>query len=164
MKLKDWIILALLAAVLGYTYLSKPKVAYVRSQILMQDFEGMREARQNYQVKVQEWQTQIETLSAEYERGVAEQASVEYLTKLGNDLKNQRAHVEQLTKEADDKMSQAVIEQINTGTQAYGEEQGYDIIFGTTESGNILFGKDALDITDELLEALNQAYQPEGKE
>jgi hypothetical protein len=42
-----------------------------------------------------------------------------------------------------------VLDQINAFVEAYGEEEGYDMIVGTTQSGNLLYVCPALEITEE---------------
>jgi outer membrane protein len=43
--------------------------------------------------------------------------------------------------------------------EEYGKENGYDLILGTTTSGNILYGTEKKDITEQVLNALNNAYE-----
>ena len=52
----------------------------------------------------------------------------------------------------------SVITKVRDFIDTYGEENGYDYIYGKNDSGNILYGKAALDITDEVLKASNTAY------
>ena len=49
--------------------------------------------------------------------------------------------------------------QINSFVKQYAEQEGYDIILGTTQSGSLLYANNALDITEEIVEALNQYYK-----
>jgi hypothetical protein len=39
--------------------------------------------------------------------------------------------------------------------KSFGKERGYDIIFGTVSGGNILYGEDAVNITNEFLKYIN---------
>jgi len=52
----------------------------------------------------------------------------------------------------------SVISKVRKFIDAYGEENGYDFIYGKNDSGNVLYGKSELDITDQVLEALNKEY------
>ncbi len=45
-------------------------------------------------------------------------------------------------------------------TQEYGKEHGFDLILATTQSGNILYGAEAIDLTNELLVVINKRYNP----
>jgi outer membrane protein len=48
--------------------------------------------------------------------------------------------------------------------KTYGKDNGYTYIYGSNESGNILYGKEELDITVEVTEALNAEYPVESNE
>ena len=68
-------------------------------------------------------------------------------------------NIKNLSKEEEDKMLGAVLNQVNSLVEAYGKEKDYDIIFGTTLSGNLLYGNDAVDITEELIVEINKSYE-----
>ena len=57
-------------------------------------------------------------------------------------------------------MTQGVLSQINSLAQQYGKEHGFDLILSTTQSGSILYGDDAIDLTKDLLATLNRNYNP----
>ena len=45
----------------------------------------------------------------------------------------------------------------------YGKDKGYDYVFGTGESANVLYAKDQYDITKEIIKLVNDKYKSEGK-
>lgn len=45
----------------------------------------------------------------------------------------------------------------------YGKEKGYDYVFGTGESPNVLYAKNQYDITKEIIKIVNEKYKSEGK-
>lgn len=45
----------------------------------------------------------------------------------------------------------------------YGKDKGYDYVFGTGESANVLYAKDQYDITKEILKIVNDRYKSEEK-
>ena len=49
--------------------------------------------------------------------------------------------------------------QIDAFIKIYAKENGFDLIVGTTSSGNVLYGADGIDVTEELLKALNEQYK-----
>ncbi len=165
------VILASLA--LGiYNYLNPTKIAYVRSQELVYGYKGTQEAKAKFDIKKESLQANIDTLQRAFKKSI-DQYNIEY-RKLTADEKKQRESllnqkeqqllqykqaVEKKAKEEDDKMMQAVLNQVNSYVEEYGKKHHYDIIFGTTLSGSVLYGKDKLDITDQLLEALNNHYK-----
>lgn len=149
-----------LLAVAFWSQSTHPQLAYVRSEVLINEFAGMQEARQQYQQKQQEWQAHLDTLHADYTRLEQSGGSVDELTFVARNIQQYTARMEQLAQEEDQQMTQAVLDQVNAFVEQYGQEQGYDLIMGTTQSGSILYGNAALDITEELLTALNHHYNP----
>ncbi|HYG50803.1 MAG TPA: OmpH family outer membrane protein [Flavobacteriales bacterium] len=55
-------------------------------------------------------------------------------------------------------MDEKIWKQINQYVKDYGEEKGLDIVFGTSGTGNIMYAKGDLDITDELVMYINKKY------
>jgi len=45
----------------------------------------------------------------------------------------------------------------------YGKKNGYDYVFGTGESANVLYAKDQYDITKEIIKIVNDKYKSEDK-
>lgn len=149
-----------LATTMTYTYFTHYRLAYVQSETLITEYKGMQEARQIFQQKQLQWQANLDTLKADYRRKEIAKAPAAQLQAMAQNIQQYAASIEQLAREEDPKMTQAVLEQINVFVEEYGQEHGYDLILGTTNAGSLLYGKEELDITEELLEALNHHYNP----
>jgi Skp family chaperone for outer membrane proteins len=57
--------------------------------------------------------------------------------------------------ELDKEMSESAVKKVNAILQAYRDEKGYAIIFGTTTGGNILAADKSLDVTDDMIRYVN---------
>ena len=53
---------------------------------------------------------------------------------------------------------QGALNQINEFVAQYAEANSYDVVLGTTAGGNVLYGAEYVDITDEVIEGLNASY------
>ena len=60
---------------------------------------------------------------------------------------------------SDPRVMEPLFKTINRLIQEYGNEQGYDVIFGSTDDGSVLYGGGTTDITDELITYMNQKYR-----
>lgn len=151
----------------------RTKIGYVRTTELIYGFAGMKEAHEAYEKKRQEWQSLLDSLNADYQTSLSayttEHAALSataqteregLLRKQKENLDGQRMALETRIREEDQRMTQGVLNQVNSMTQQYGKEHGYDLILATTQSGNILYGDVGIDITKELLEVLNRNYNP----
>jgi len=74
-------------------------------------------------------------------------------------VQNYITTLEKKAQEEDEKMTKAVINQINASIEEYAKSKGYDYVLGTTNEGNILYGVKSNDITDETLVYLNNQYK-----
>lgn len=158
--------------VFGYfIFFKNSQVVYVDSHALLESYEGMKTARQEFQQKATQWQANIDTLKAELDQTIraheAEKQSMSkkelalsqelIQTKQKQFLDYQRA-IQQQSQQEDAKMTEAVLVEINAFVEAYGKKKGYQIIFGATNMGNIVYAQDALNVTNELQAALNANY------
>lgn len=57
------------------------------------------------------------------------------------------------------KYTDEIWQHINQYVSDYGEEKGYDVIYGTTGNGGIMYGKKDLNLTPELLNYINLRYE-----
>ena len=53
----------------------------------------------------------------------------------------------------------SIVTKVKEYVKEYGKENNYTYIFGSNESANIMYAKDGLDITEEILEKLNESYK-----
>ena len=153
-------------SIFGAVRIFTPKIAYVRNGDLVEGFEGMKEAKVLYKQKMEKWQANIDTLQSDYARtqskitlNGANAEAKKNLEKQEMNIRNYVAALEEKAKEEDDKMTEAVINQINTRVKEYGQSHGYDIILGLTTQGNVMYGSEGKDITKEVLEDLNHWYK-----
>jgi outer membrane protein len=174
------IIIALLIVIvclIGWTFYSTihtPKIAYVRSGELVYGYQGMKEARQAFESKSKQWQTNLDTLKSDFQKAISdynltyaklsdnEKAMQEKL--LRQQEKNIAVYADNIQKqsgEEDTKMTQGILNQVNSFVEQYAKDNGYDLVMGTTESGNVLYGNTSMDITDGLLKAMNEDYKNE---
>jgi outer membrane protein len=66
--------------------------------------------------------------------------------------------ISQQAQQEDQQLTQGVLNQVNAYIEAYGKKYHYKIIFGANGSGTIVYGTDAIDITDTILKGLNKEY------
>ncbi len=166
------VILAGNLAISSISFFKTPKIGFVRSQELVYGYLGMKEAKNIYSDRSQVWQANLDTLKKEFqtrledfnkkikslsqeERNIAEME----LRKRREEILQYSQTVDQQAKEQENKMLEGVLNQINSYVQSYGSKNGYEVILGTTTSGSILYGDNAIDLTNEILLELNSQYK-----
>ncbi|MEM1323736.1 MAG: OmpH family outer membrane protein [Bacteroidota bacterium] len=150
----------------------RSKIAYVRTDEILSKYQGMIEARSTFQVKADDWQSKVDTLRAEFEASVKDFEAVK--VSLNNKNRKEREQslqtkqdqlyrysqaVSQKAEEEDRKLTEGVLSQINAFLEVYGKKHGYSVIFGANGAGNIVYGNEAKDLTNEVLIELNRSYE-----
>ncbi|WP_085950821.1 OmpH family outer membrane protein [Fulvivirga imtechensis] len=164
-------LLFLATATLYYFHFSQQKVAYVDSAKLINGYQGMVEARKEFQQKSSVWKANIDTLAQEvqsaiqdYERESAgmtareKELSKELIRTKQKQLSDYQRAMNEKAGQEDAQMTAQVLDQVNAYIQQYGKEHGYRIILAATEYGNIAYAEEGLDITAQVLEGLNKSY------
>ena len=67
--------------------------------------------------------------------------------------------LEMISSEKDSEMTKSILNQIDSYILEYGKKNNYKYLFGVTDNGNILYADEADDITDIILEELNNKYE-----
>ncbi|MCF6361703.1 MAG: OmpH family outer membrane protein [Cyclobacteriaceae bacterium] len=152
----------------------RTKIAYIHSQELIYDYAGTMEAMAEFNNEKLKWQANIDTLNTNFEYNVEEYRN-EYsnlnkiqrvkvekrLSSQENQLQGYRDAIAKKAEEQERVLLEGVVNQINSFVKTYGEENGYKIILGTNQSGNIMYAEQTLDITKEIIEAMNKNYRGE---
>jgi outer membrane protein len=180
MKKVQWIIngvvVAGLIALGGYHLLKKDKTVYVDIGRLMQEYQGMKDARAEFEKKSAQWQANADTLVAEWQKDLKsyekERAGMSKKEKELKEelLRNKQQQINQYhdaiqmkSKDEEQKLSQTAINRINEYVEAYGKQKGYMYVLGANGSGNIVYADKSRDITDIILKGLQEEYEKEHK-
>lgn len=156
---------------LYHIFLRPSEIVYVDSNKLLENYQGMKDARQEFQLKAQQWQANIDTLKAELDREIAKYESGKgEMTSKERELNEQllqtrrkqfmdyQQGIQQKSQQEDFQMTERVLIEVNAFITEYGKQKGYKYILGTGNSGNIVYAEEEVDITFELLESLNKSY------
>lgn len=169
------IIILIVAVVTLATYVYQhrsPSIVYIRSQDLIEKYRGTIEARAEFEKRKTQMLANVDSLRQDYQRagtqymgqaaGMSAAGRAEREQQLGQQqqqlMQYENAIGEKINEE-DQKMTQQVLNQINSFVEMYALREGHDYVMGTTLSGNLLFGNKALDVTDAVLKELNEQYK-----
>lgn len=155
-----------------WSTVNKPTdVVYIDNDRLLDNYQGMIDAREDFEAKQLVWRANIDTLTMgvtkaiqDFEKSSAqlskdEQVRSKALIKNKQlQLQQYQQAIQQQAQQADEEMTTLVLTQVNTFLSAYGEANDFKVIMGANHSGNILYAQSDLDITDQVLEELNQKY------
>jgi len=128
-----------------------------KQQKLESDFSGKT---QNFYSSVQDAQYKIQ-------RGLVTRAEAEQLqTQLQEEeqklMNLQQTYIQQLQEEGVVRNRQ-MLDKIESYLEKYNEDKGYSYIFSYTFGGNLMYANQVNDITQEIIDGLNEEYKPENQ-
>ncbi len=157
------------AAMATTTFIHSPKVGYVNSNALLEKYAGFQSAREQLRKETEEGKRNIKTLEteindlgqeiinkgSEWDAESRKQKQDTINRKQEEYARYSRAASERAAK-LEKELTQPIFNELNSQITRFGKENGYDVIFGTTAGGNILYAKDSVDLTERFLAYVNQ--------
>lgn len=166
-------IIALAASVFSFFYFqSQSELVYVDVNKLMEGYKRTQTEREAFNKKTAMLKANVDSLVAgwqeelkayEKERVSMSEKELELKQQLlankQQQVNNYQQAIQKQIQEEDRKVTQTVINDINDYVKEYGKKKGYKIIFGASGGGNIMYADAASDLTNEILEHLNNSYE-----
>lgn len=166
--------LAVLALGFAFTGCSNEKTAYVDTTTLIQEYSDMQEAEAEFTARSEQMRREMDSVA----RGFQQEVQA-YQQEMGNMTQEQRQETESRLMQTQQRLQQqqqmrsgqlreesdavidSIVERVKGFVREYGEENDYTYIFGSNESANILYAEEGKDITNEILEKLNEEVNQE---
>jgi len=168
--MKKLLLVFLIAA--GLTSCTEQKTAYVDTTKIIKEYREMKEVEEEFTSKSDKVKTQLDSLAQSFQKEVQEyQASMNGMSTAQRQEKEQELMAKQQTiqqqqqmmgnqlRQESDVVIDSIVTKVKEYVKEYGKENDYTYIFGSNESANIMYAKDGLDITEEILEKLNESYK-----
>jgi outer membrane protein len=149
------------------------KTAYVSNQEIMEGFEKLKEAEEKYVQEEEAMKAKMDAMVAqsgyqdmvqEYQANQGkmskseEEALYNKIMQIQQSLGQQQQMNNQQFQQKKNAEMDSLVKTVKDFVKSYGKDNGYTFIYGSNESGNILYGKEELDITEEVTQALNAKY------
>jgi len=158
------------------TAVVNPTIAYINTDTLLKHYEFLKVQRAELEAKTkkmdQDLQNRTVSLRNEfnaYQRNLPNmtlgqaRAAEEDLGKKQQNLQMYQQTLQQQLMQEEARLTQALYEKITTYLKGYSEERGINVVLKFDPSSDVLYGGQALDITQDVLVGLNEAYEGEKK-
>jgi len=149
------------------------KLGYIDSARIFAEYKGTEDAQRSFDQEVASWEEEAKVMRAELDSLLGEyQAQSLMLSEALKAEKEQRINEKKATYETfvqsiwgpegklaekNSALVQPIIDKINVVLQRIGEEEGFDLVLDAA-AGGIVYASDELDLTDRILEELNQGF------
>ncbi|NQX37564.1 outer membrane protein [Pedobacter steynii] len=143
------------------------KIAYIDSMKIYNDYKGIKEAKVEFEKKVELYKSRTDTLSArvkidmmKIDQNRNDKARYKQLVDSvrfhKRQLSDYQSSMMESLKQEESKLTQKAMIKLNEFLKEYGNKNGYDMILIANPSGTIAFSKEKFDITDQVLKAANE--------
>jgi outer membrane protein len=164
--------LGLLAFVLVLVSCTQVKIAYVDVEEVLKEYKGSKKAEEEMKAQSETMANELDQLAIPFQQKVQEyQMNSKNMSSSARQEKEQELMQEQQMIQQRQQMAQQQvqsegqkrIDQINEEIEeflaTYAKSNGFNFILGTSEqTKSVLYGEESLDITDEVISALNADY------
>lgn len=145
------------------------KIAFVDNNKVVNDYQKKKDFEEKFKIKIENFNKKADSLqqaiqveaqlfqsrAAKMRQSKAEEeynALVQKKQMQDYQLNNEE---KQLQSEGQKEID-TLVKQVKAFIKDYGKKNGYTFILGSNEAGSVLYGDEAKDITNEILEALNK--------
>lgn len=149
------------------------KIGYVDVEEILKEYEGAIQAEENMKAKSQEISGQLDQMAMPLQQKIQDyQQNKESMSSSARQKKEAELMQEQQQFQQQQQMAQQQVqaegqrmyEEINSDIESflaeYGQSKGYTYILGSSmQTKSVLYGEESLNITDEVIEALNSDYE-----
>ncbi len=145
---------------------SAPTVAYIKTAVVFEQFNGRKELERRLLQEEQKRKLRVDSLTLELqvlEKQISAGSQTASLAKVFEQKRYRLQREEQAFQEkhqiASEQYTTEIWKQINEYVLTFGAQNGYDFIHGANGSGNLMYGSEAYDITDQVIHFINQKYE-----
>jgi len=148
------------------------KIGFVDNSVLINDYQEKKEIEAKLKSKIQAYEKRRDSLGQAFQLDVkaaevkARSMSQANLQKLQQEFQQKEQIIsqqlqfeqQQIAQESQSK-NDSLIKKVRDFVKSYGKTNGYNFILGSNEAGSVMYGTDEVDLTQTILDALNEAYK-----
>lgn len=152
------------------------KVAYINSDSVLTHYEYLKENREQLEGKTRQMEQDLRNRTAglereinAYQRNVSSmtlgqvRAAEEDLAKKQQNLQMHQQRLQQQLMQEEARLNKELYDRVTGFLKTYGEAKGLEVVFKLDPTSDVLYGGPALDITNDVIRGLNEAYLAEKK-
>ncbi len=166
--------LVIIAFAIVLSSCNQTKIGYIDVEDLMKDYEATKVLEESLKAKQEIMAKELDSLGAPFQQKVqeyyqnAERMSASKRAKTEQALQQeqqilqakQQGAAQSLQKE-NQEQSEIITKKVDSFVADYAKLNGYKLIMGTTGQGTVMYGDDALNVTQDLLDILNEEFSKE---
>nr|WP_299384825.1 OmpH family outer membrane protein [Allomuricauda sp.] len=134
------------------------RIAYVNNVQLFDSFNMAQDIDRMHMVEINKQKKKLDSLYQLYNL-YRQSKKTEVTAELEGELRTEDQKLKQMSESFSMELNKQVWERLNQYIKAYGNENGYDLIMGTQGNGNVMYAKEHMDLTSNLIQYCNTKYE-----
>jgi len=140
----------------GYVQLGKVYNEFELSKKLNAQFKTTATSRKNY---LDSLEFQVKNIYTQASKNRDDKQLQETFEQAQQHYAYQKKQIETVVDKLESQYSEQIWTQLNEYVKQYGKEKGYAYIFGAEGSGTIMYSTETEDLTEEMIQYINEKYQ-----
>ena len=170
-------LLGVLTIFLLLTSCNQSKIGYANVEEILKEYKGSKQAEIEMKAESQKISAEIDQITREFQQKVqiyqsatnlsasAKKEQEQVLMQESQMIQQRQQMAQQQVQETGQAKMDKINEEIDSFLASYAKKNGFDFILGTSDlTKSVLYGDESLDVTDELLSALNDNYSSDKEE
>jgi len=166
--------LLLVAFVILFTSCNQTKIAYINVEDLMKGYDATKALEEKLKAKQEEMTKELDSIGAPFQLKVQEyyqnankmsaQKRAETEQALQQEqqiLQARQQQAGQVLQQENQTLSEALTKKVDSFVADYAKAKGIQLVFGTSGNGTVMYGDDNLNVTNDILDILNENYVTE---
>jgi outer membrane protein len=147
------------------------RIAYFRSDSLGAKYKRLESLNEELKQKQDEYEKRLNSLQTEFQAFYQkvekeypvmaksdQQAAEQKLQRMQTNLQNEQQRMSAELAEIQEKMFASHLETVTRVAKEYAQSHGFDYVFSYEPGGSMIYGDDAYDITNEIVDILNKEH------
>lgn len=165
------IVLGILVAA-SFVSCQQDKIAFVDNTKVINEYQEKKDIEAKFKGKIEVFDKKADSLSKAFQaeaqafesgaKSMSQNAAQEKYNQLmqKRQMMGQQLQLEeqQLSQESQKEID-SLIKKVKSFIKDYGKKNGYTYVLGANDAGSVLYGDESKDITEEILQALNDGYK-----
>ncbi len=134
-------------------------VAFIRLNVILENYDGIKEVRKIHNEKVNSYRVTLDSVRVQYQNLSNQNGSETDLRQLEQQMVAMQIWLDANSDILTNPLFGGTLEQINSFVAEYARTNNISIVLGSNTMGNVMYGDERLDITEEVLQGLNKEYR-----
>lgn len=165
-------LVVVVASVLLFASCTQTKIGYVDVEDLMKEYDATKAMETSLKAEQEKMAKTLDSLAADFQIKVeayykkaprmsakSRQAKKAELQKENQALQLKRQQAQQTMQQKGQEGIKAITKTVDSVVAAYAKTNKYNVILGTQGNGTVMYGDDALNLTETIIDVLNADYE-----